>query len=165
MTLKLGNFIYKRVFKPIKTPDEAPNSDVDAQTGYTTHSLVSMPVCNFDGEVIGVAQIMNKTGQDDYEFSDADLKVFRRYLTFCGIGLQNAQLFEVSILEYKKNKLLLSLAKSLFEEQVSLERLVSTIITEAKSLLKCDRCTVYLLDLRMYDEVSYLFSYMLTSRI
>lgn len=30
---------------------------------------------------------------------------------------------------------------------MSLERLVSTIITEAKSLLKCDRCTVYLLDL------------------
>ena len=84
--------------------DSRFNSEVDAQTGYTTHSLVSMPVCNFDGEVIGVAQIMNKTGQDDYEFSDADLEVFRRYLTFCGIGLQNAQLFEVSILEYKKNK-------------------------------------------------------------
>ena len=84
------------------------NSEVDAQTGYTTHSLVSMPVCNFDGEVIGVAQIMNKTegrhGQSQHEFSDTDLKVFRRYLTFCGIGLQNAQLFEVSILEYKKNK-------------------------------------------------------------
>ena len=84
------------------------NRDVDAQTGYTTHSLVSMPVCNADGEVIGVAQIMNKTGngsdKSQHEFSDTDLKVFRRYLTFCGIGLQNAQLFEVSILEYKKNK-------------------------------------------------------------
>ena len=84
------------------------NREVDAQTGYTTHSLVSMPVCNADGEVIGVAQIMNKTGngsdKSQHEFSDTDLKVFRRYLTFCGIGLQNAQLFEVSILEYKKNK-------------------------------------------------------------
>ena len=64
-----------------------------------------MPVCNFDGEVIGVAQIMNKTnGNHGYEFSETDLKVFQRYLTFCGIGIQNAQLFEVSILEYKKNK-------------------------------------------------------------
>ena len=136
-----------------------------------------MPVCNFDGEVIGVAQIMNKTnGSHGYEFSETDLKVFQRYLTFCGIGIQNAQLFEVSILEYKKNKvciswhiingkalnlisfleqLLLSLAKSLFEEQMSLERLVSTIITEAKSLLTCERCTVYLLDLRMYDAVRF----------
>ena len=63
-----------------------------------------MPVCNFDGEVIGVAQIMNKTNAEGYEFSETDLKVFQRYLTFCGIGIQNAQLFEVSILEYKKNK-------------------------------------------------------------
>ena len=33
-----------------------------------------------------------------------NFQVFERYLTFCGIGIQNAQLFEVSILEYKKNK-------------------------------------------------------------
>ena len=36
------------------------NREVDEQTGYETHSLACMPVCNFDGEVIGVAQIINK---------------------------------------------------------------------------------------------------------
>lgn len=127
---------------------------MDSQTGYRTHSLVSMPVCNYDGDVIGVAQIMNKRGCSNHEFTETDLKVFERYLTFCGIGIQNAQLFEVSILEYKKNQLLLSLARSLFQEQMSLDRLVTTIITEAKDLLKCERCTVYLLDLKMYEEVS-----------
>ena len=49
---------------------------------------------------------------------------------------------------------MLSLARSLFQEQMSLERLVTTIIREAKDLLKCERCTVYLLDLKMYDAVS-----------
>ena len=39
------------------------------------------------------------------------------------------------------------------QEQMSLDRLVSTIIAEAKDMLKCERCTVYLLDLKMYDEV------------
>ena len=42
-------------------------------------SLVCMPVCNYDGEVIGVAQIMNKRdGGDDEggdEFTETDLKV------------------------------------------------------------------------------------------
>ena len=64
-------------------------------------------------------------------------------------------------------QLLLSLAKSLFEEQMSLERLVSTIITEAKSLLTCERCTVYLLDLRMYDAVRkmYFIAFMYSLRL
>ena len=91
--------------------DSRFNQAIDIQTGYVTRALVTMPVCNFDGEVIGVAQIMNKKndegdegGISNTEFSEADLKVFQRYLTFCGIGIQNAQLFEVSILEYKKNK-------------------------------------------------------------
>ena len=81
-------------------------------------------------------------------------QIFEKYLTFCGVGIQNAQLFEASVLEYKKNQLLLSLAKSLFQEQSSLDRLITTIIREAKDMLKCERCTVFLLDLKMYDQVS-----------
>jgi hypothetical protein len=32
------------------------NRQIDGKTGYKTDSLVCMPVCNYDGEVIGVAQ-------------------------------------------------------------------------------------------------------------
>lgn len=32
------------------------------------------------------------------------VQVFRRYLTFCGIGIQNAQLFEMSVMEYRRNQ-------------------------------------------------------------
>ena len=40
-----------------------------------------MPVCNYDGEVIGVAQIINKRGgEGDNQFTDKDLKV--RVITF-----------------------------------------------------------------------------------
>ena len=31
-------------------------------------------------------------------------QVFRKYLMFCGIGLTNAQLFELSVQEYKRNR-------------------------------------------------------------
>ena len=81
------------------------------------------------------------------------IQIFEKYLSFCGVGIQNAQLFEASVLEYKKNQLLLSLAKSLFQEQSSLDRLITTIIREAKDMLKCERCTIFLLDLKMYDQV------------
>lgn len=62
-----------------------------------------MPICSYEGDVIGVAQIINKTDNSP-EFSNHDVEVFQRYLTFCGIGIQNAQLFEVSVLEYKRNQ-------------------------------------------------------------
>ena len=58
--------------------DERFNKEVDAQTGYRTHSLVCMPVCNYDGEVIGVAQIINKRGGgNNHEFTETDLKVLK----------------------------------------------------------------------------------------
>ncbi|XP_014216594.1 cGMP-specific 3',5'-cyclic phosphodiesterase isoform X2 [Copidosoma floridanum] len=122
------------------------NSAIDMRTGYKTTLILSMPICNYDGDVIGVAQIINKTN-GSHEFTERDVEVFQRYLTFCGIGIQNAQLFELSVLEYRRNQILLNLARSIFEEQNNLECLVTKIMTEAKDLLKCERCAVYLLDL------------------
>ncbi|CAM2709641.1 unnamed protein product [Rotaria socialis] len=62
-----------------------------------------MPLLNRDNIVIGVAQIINKKN-GTHEFTAKDINVFRNYLTFCGLGLSNAQLFELSIQEYKKNQ-------------------------------------------------------------
>ncbi|KAK0041345.1 cGMP-specific 3 5-cyclic phosphodiesterase isoform X3 [Biomphalaria pfeifferi] len=121
------------------------NQEVDKKTGYRTHSILSMPIVNFEGEVIGVAQIINKIS-GNHEFSKQDEDLFRKYLTFCGIGITNAQLFEMSVNEFKRNQLLLHLARGMFEEQSNLEKLVQKIMLDAQDLLKCERCSVYLLD-------------------
>jgi cGMP-specific 3',5'-cyclic phosphodiesterase len=121
------------------------NSEIDLRTGYKTNLILSMPICNYEGEVIGVAQIINKTNGTQ-EFTMHDVEVFQRYLTFCGIGIQNAQLFEMSVLEFRRNQILLNLARSIFEEQNNLQCLVTKIMTEARDLLKCERCAVFLLD-------------------
>lgn len=121
------------------------NSEIDLRTGYKTNLILSMPICNYEGEVIGVAQIINKTNGTQ-EFTTRDVEVFQRYLTFCGIGIQNAQLFEMSVLEFRRNQILLNLARSIFEEQNNLQCLVTKIMTEARELLKCARCAVFLLD-------------------
>ena len=132
------------------------NSAIDLRTGYKTNLILAMPICNYEGDVIGVAQIINKTN-DSKEFTDHDVEIFQRYLTFCGIGIQNAQLFELSVLEYRRNQILLNLARSIFEEQNNLECLVTKIMTEAKELLKCERCAVYLLDLNCGEAVNQFF--------
>uniref|UniRef100_A0A1A9WNF2 Phosphodiesterase n=1 Tax=Glossina brevipalpis TaxID=37001 RepID=A0A1A9WNF2_9MUSC len=122
------------------------NCEIDLKTGYKTNTILSMPICNYEGDIIGVAQIINKTN-DSNEFDEYDVEIFRRYLTFCGIGIQNAQLFEMSVQEYRRNQILLNLARSIFEEQNNLECLVTKIMTEARELLKCERCSVFLIDL------------------
>ncbi|KAG8290391.1 cGMP-specific 3',5'-cyclic phosphodiesterase [Homalodisca vitripennis] len=52
----------------------------------------------------------------------------------------------MSVQEYRRNQILLNLARSIFEEQNNLECLVTKIMTEARDLLKCERCAVFLLD-------------------
>jgi cGMP-specific 3',5'-cyclic phosphodiesterase len=54
------------------------NSEIDLRTGYKTNLILSMPICNYEGEVIGVAQIINKTN-DTKEFTANDVEVTFRY--------------------------------------------------------------------------------------
>jgi len=51
-------------------------------------------------------------------------------------------------------QLLLNLARSIFEEQTNLERLVTKIMKEAQGLLRCERSLVYLRDVPLMEAVS-----------
>lgn len=42
--------------------------------------------------------------------------------------------------------MLLNLARGVFEEQTNLDQLIKKIMLDAQSLLKCERCNVYLID-------------------
>ena len=81
-------------------------------------------------------------------------QLVERFLCYCGGEIHKAQLYQARVRDYQQNQLLLNLAKSLFQEQTSLDRLITNIIVEAKKMLKCERCTIFLLDLKMYDQVS-----------
>lgn len=69
-------------------------------------------------------------------------QIFGSYLQFCGIGLRNAQLYEKSQLEVKRNQVLLDLARMIFEEQSTIEHMVLRILTHMQSLIQCQRVQV-----------------------
>ena len=77
-------------------------------------------------------------------FSDHDCAVFEKYLQFCGLGLRNAQLYERSLLEVKRNQVLLDLAGVIFQEQSTLEQMMSRILTHVLSFIQCERASVLL---------------------
>ncbi|XP_073991560.1 phosphodiesterase 11 isoform X3 [Rhodnius prolixus] len=147
--------------EPVNIPDaykdERFNQDVDARTGYKTRSLLCMPIKDLNGDVIGVAQVINKQG--DSHFTSNDEKIFSSYLQFCGIGLRNAQLYEKSQLEVKRNQVLLDLARMIFEEQSTIEHMVFRILTHTQSLIQCQRVQVLLLHKANMGSFSRVFDF------
>ncbi|KAM6460572.1 dual 3',5'-cyclic-AMP and -GMP phosphodiesterase 11A isoform 2-T2 [Liasis olivaceus] len=142
--------------------DHRFNDKIDKLTGYKTKSLLCMPIRNSDGEIIGVAQMINKT-PGGIPFTDDDEKVMEMYLPFCGIAISNAQLFAASRKEYDRSRALLEVVNDLFEEQTDLEKIVKKIMQRAQTLLKCERCLVLLLEDIESPEVKFTKSFELMS--
>ncbi|MFT7797415.1 cGMP-specific 3',5'-cyclic phosphodiesterase [Arapaima gigas] len=129
----------------IKNAYEDPrfNAEVDQITGYKTQSILCMPIKNHREEVVGVAQAINKKCGIDGSFTEQDEKDFSAYLAFSGIVLHNAQLYETSQLENRRNQVLLDLASLIFEEQQSLEVLLKKIAATILSFMQAQCCTVF----------------------
>ncbi|KAK2163549.1 hypothetical protein NP493_1456g00034 [Ridgeia piscesae] len=78
---------------------------LDRMVGYSTDSLLSMPIRSADGDIIGVVQVINKN-------------------TVEGVFTKDDE------------KALLEVVHDLFEEQTSVDHVVTTIMQRAQSLLK-----------------------------
>ncbi|XP_063714576.1 cGMP-specific 3',5'-cyclic phosphodiesterase-like isoform X3 [Symsagittifera roscoffensis] len=130
---------------------------------YAVNNMLCVPVLNVSQEVIGVAQVINKqrkpqnmtTSLDVTKelrtngceppteaFNARDARLCRTYLAFCGICLMNAKLYNRSRLESKRSKVLLEMAKCVFEEQSTVEVLVTRIMRQLLSFMQCERCSV-----------------------
>ena len=59
-----------------------------------------------------------------------------KYLQFCGVGLHNAQLYERSQLEVRRNQVLLDLAGVIFQEQSTIDNMIDRILTHMLSLIR-----------------------------
>nr|CFW94219.1 Eka-cGMP gated channel beta 2 protein [Euperipatoides kanangrensis] len=151
------------VGEPVNIPDAYQdsrfNQEIDLKTGYKTRSILCMPIKDIDGEVIGVAQVINKISPEDEPFDENDEKVFASYLAFCGIGICNARLYERSQLENKRNQVLLDLARVIFEEQSTIENLVQRMMMYTQALLQCERCQVLLVDETSKGTFSQVFDF------
>ncbi|EFN74937.1 Dual 3',5'-cyclic-AMP and -GMP phosphodiesterase 11 [Camponotus floridanus] len=139
-------------------PDSRFNREIDALTGYRTRALLCMPIKDCNSDVIGVAQVINKLGGEG-QFTAQDEKIFAGYLQFCGIGLRNAQLYEKSQLEVKRNQVLLDLARMIFEEQSTIEHMVFRILTHTQSLIQCQRVQVLLVHKASKGSFSRVFDF------
>ncbi len=59
----------------VSLQDARFNDEIDIKTGYKTRSILSMPVTDLDGQVVGVAMAINKLSVKDEPFDEHDEKV------------------------------------------------------------------------------------------
>jgi adenylate cyclase len=67
------------------------NPSFDKQTGFFTRSILCTPVINKHGKIIGVTQVLNKSGG---AFSAEDESRLKAFTAQVAIALENAKLFE-----------------------------------------------------------------------
>ncbi len=79
--------------------DSRFNPEVDKNSGYQTKSILTMPVTNSEGVVIGAYQAINKINTDgsDGVFTEEDVKRLSLATAFCGRSLESYVLHNEAI--------------------------------------------------------------------
>jgi adenylate cyclase len=127
------------------------NRDVDRETGFTTESLLCVPVRNAKGQTIGAAEMLNKT---EGEFTPADLALLEEITSQCALTLETMQLLDRTARSRRREIDFLNVVSDLTSE-LDLGRLLGRVMSEATAMLDADRSTLFLHD----EKTGELFSY------
>ncbi|XP_039287265.1 probable 3',5'-cyclic phosphodiesterase pde-5 [Nilaparvata lugens] len=112
-------------------------------SGEVCHVLLE-PVTQPDGELIAVLELWRGAGGG--QFYEEDEEIANSYLVWGGIALHYARLY-VSIEKQRKlSDFLLAVVKSIFQDMVSMDSLVTKIMNFAQRLVDADRASLFLLD-------------------
>jgi len=122
--------------------DERFNRTIDQQTGFVTKNILCAPIRTVKGEVIGVAQLLNKKHG---EFDTENLSLLEAITTQAAVALQSAQFAE----SMKKSRLqelaFLDMVADITSE-IDLGQLLKKVMGEATTMLNAERSTLFLND-------------------
>ncbi len=120
------------------------NKEVDEHPGYTTHTLLCMPIFSSKNpsQVVAVVQLLNKAG--DVPFTSEDEQEFSIFGTSIGIILESCQSFYVAARNQRGVSALLKATSSL-GQSLDLEATLRSVMDQARDLMQADRSTLFLL--------------------
>ncbi|UGQ48285.1 GAF domain-containing protein [Massilia endophytica] len=118
------------------------NRSVDEQTGFVTRNILCVPIRTVKGEIIGVAQTLNKIKG---KFSKADLELLGALTTQGTLALQSARFLE-SMKKVRQQEMEFIDVVSEVTADIKLGSLLQRVMGEATRLLNADRSTLFLND-------------------
>jgi len=128
----------------IEDPYKDPrfNRTIDEQTGFRTRNILCVPIRTVRGEIIGVAQTLNK---HKGKFSKKDLDRFEAMIRQGALALQSAQHIErMKALQAQELEFIDVVAE--VTGDIKLSSLLSKVMTTATKFLNADRSTLFLND-------------------
>jgi adenylate cyclase len=132
--------------EPLLIPDAYAdprfNRSVDEQTGFVTRNILCVPIRTVKGEIIGVAQTLNKIKG---KFTRADLELLGALTTQGTMALQSARFLE-SMKKVRQQEMEFIDVVSEVTADIKLGSLLQRVMGEATRLLNADRSTLFLND-------------------
>lgn len=126
------------------------NRSVDKKTGYTTKSILCVPVKTVRGEIIGVAQALNKKKG---RFTQKDLMLLESMSTQAALALQSSQASEQMKRSHLQEMEFFNVVSDVTAE-IDLGTLLHKVMSEATRMLNAERSTLFLND----EKTNELFS-------
>lgn len=130
--------------------DSRFNSNVDQQTGFTTRSILCVPIRNVKQRVIGVSQVLNRV---EGEFTHSDFRLLEAMTQHAAIALESRQFIEHAERARVQEREFLEIVADVTSE-INLKSILSRVMGEATRMLQAERSTLFLND----EKTSELFA-------
>lgn len=131
--------------------DDRFKARFDKETGFRTSSILAAPVRTPKGGVIGVIQVLNKTGGD---FTEEDREIVEAITAQCAITLESLQLIERMEKSRARESAFMNVVSDITSE-LELPKLLAKVMSEATRLLNAERSTLFLNDSKTKELFSY----------
>ncbi len=118
------------------------NQTIDQQTGFVTQSILCVPMHTVKGEVIGVAQLLNKKSG---RFTRADLTMLQDLATQASQALQAARFVEEMQQRRQREMEFLNVVTEVTRD-IKLGSLLQKVMQEVTRMLNAERSTLFLND-------------------
>ncbi len=118
------------------------NRTIDEQTGFVTRSILCVPIKTAKGDIIGVAQVLNKQKGN---FTRGDLKLLVAMTTQGTLALQSAQFIERMKAIRKQELEFLDIVSEVTSD-IKIGSLLQKVMGEATRMLNAERSTLFLND-------------------
>ncbi|XP_052125641.1 cAMP and cAMP-inhibited cGMP 3',5'-cyclic phosphodiesterase 10A-like, partial [Frankliniella occidentalis] len=131
-----------RTREPVRLSYSEPDSRFPNGMAYNGHVLCQA-VLQPDGSLAGVLEL--RRGPHSPPFHEEDEEISQSYLVWGGIALHYAHLYLTQDRQRRLNDFLLTVVKSIFQDMVSMDVLVTKVMNFAQRLVDADRASLFLL--------------------